>query len=498
MRPIDETIKPYVCAGFSGIYVRSAEPEEAAREITRLCCKEGWEVATWDLAQGLRWPLKDNEGSAGPVQPDPLVPVKAFAGLEGNGPRLVLLHNYHRFLDNVQVMQHLLNALVQGKGSQKFYVILSPVLQLPAELEKAFVLLDHRLPDAAALSHLANAIRELPPNEPVAPEIVLAAKGLTRREAEDAFALSLYEHDAILPEVVWGIKTQAVAKKGHLEVYRGKEGFASLGGLQGLKDFSKALLRAGQEERARGLLLLGPSGTGKSAFAKALGNEVGRPTLLLDLGRVHHKHVGQSEENIREALEMADAMSPCVLMIDEGEKGLSGAGSDGDGGVSSRILGTLLTWLNDHESEVVTLITTNNIQKLPPEFSRAERFDAVFFIDLPTRDERTSIWKMYKDLYQLTDSAFPMGTQEPLDDEGYTGAEVKSCCRLARMLGKTIKEAAEHVVPVSVSAAEQLASLRQWASGRCLSAATGGKYQLPARAKVREVASSRKVERRQK
>src|SRR5262249_47547253 len=157
----------------------------------------------------------------------------------------------------------------------------------------------------------------------------------------------------------------------------------------------------------------------------ALGNETGRPTLLLDVGALLGSLVGQSEANLRQALRVADAMSPCVLFVDEVEKALSGVGGTGDSGVSTRLFGALLTWLSDHTSDVFFLGTSNDISKLPPEFARAERFDGVFFLDLPTAAEKDLIWAMYRAQYST-----PEGQARP-DDTSWTGAEVKSCCRLA-------------------------------------------------------------------
>ncbi len=157
---------------------------------------------------------------------------------------------------------------------------------------------------------------------------------------------------------------------------------------------------------ARGLLLLGVPGTGKSAFAKALGKETGRPTLCLDIAALMGSLVGQTESNIRQALQTADAMAPAILFIDELEKGLAGAasGGRGDSGVSSRLFGTLLTWLNDHESNIFTIATCNDIKQLPPEFSRAERFDAIMFLDLPGKAERASIWAICRSEYAIDDN----------------------------------------------------------------------------------------------
>ncbi len=218
------------------------------------------------------------------------------------------------------------------------------------------------------------------------------------------------------------------------------------------------------------MLLLGVPGTGKSAFAKSLGNETGRPTLTLDVGALYGSLVGATEQNVRQALRIVDAMSPAILFIDELEKALSGVGGNGDSGVSTRIFGTLLTWMADHESDVFVVATANDISKLPPELTRAERLDGIFFLDLPGPLERQTIWEMYLSSYGL-----PAKQPRPADD-GWTGAEVRSCCRLATLLGVTLVEAAQNVVPVSRTASEAVERLRTWATGRCLAADRTGIY----------------------
>ena len=182
--------------------------------------------------------------------------------------------------------------------------------------------------------------------------------------------------------------------------------------------------------------------------------------------------VGQSESNVRQALRLADAMAPCVLMVDEVEKGLAGASSSGqtDSGVTARVFGSLLTWLNDHESDVFFIGTCNQIEKLPPEFARAERFDGVFFVDLPGREQKDAIWGIYQQHYGLD------AKQARPDDTQWTGAEIKSCCRLAALLDVPLVQSAQNVVPVAVTAGDKIEGLRQWASGRCLSADRAGVY----------------------
>jgi len=163
-------------------------------------------------------------------------------------------------------------------------------------------------------------------------------------------------------------------------------------------------------------------------------------------------------------------------MIDEIEKAFSGVGSggSGDGGVSTRMFGTLLTWLNDHTSDVFVVCTANDVAKLPPEFSRAERFDGVFFVDLPGRLQKDAIWAMYREKFAIdTDEKLP-------SDDQWTGAEIRSCCRLSALLDVPLSQASQNVVPVAVTSAESVDRLRKWASGRCLDAELGGVYHAQA------------------
>ena len=196
--------------------------------------------------------------------------------------------------------------------------------------------------------------------------------------------------------------------------------------------------------------------------------------LILDVGTLMGSLVGQTEERTRQALQIIDAMAPCVAMIDEVEKASAGVANSGqtDSGVSARLFGTFLTWLNDHESDVFVVCTANDVSKLPPEFSRAERFDGMFFLDFPEPEQKQAIWELYLQLFELDArpeaaqrrAAGPVPRSEP-------AAAWRRCwtCRLV--------QAAQNVVPVAVTAAESVERLRTWASGRCLDADRGGIYQ---------------------
>ncbi|HEY7423450.1 MAG TPA: AAA family ATPase, partial [Gemmataceae bacterium] len=375
---------------------------------------------------------------------------------------------------NPEVMQTTFGQLVAGKQQRTFLVVLSPLVQVPLELEKLFVVIEHPLPDREQLQCIARELTSDSPDDMPQDDnlqrVLDAAAGLTRYEAEGAFALSLTRHNAIRPDAIWELKAQTLRKNNLLTLHRGGESFDSLGGLSNLKEFCRRALRPGRSVKPRGILLLGVPGSGKSAFAKALGNETGRPTLLLDLGSLMGSLVGQTESNLRQALKIADAMSPCILFVDELEKALAGIGSNGDSGVSTRMFGTVLTWLSDHTSDVFFVGTSNDISRLPPEFARAERFDALYFLDLPVGTEKDLIWQMYRQQFGIPES------QARPDDTSWTGAEIKSCCRLAALLDVPLTQAAHHVVPVAVTAAEQVERLRSWASGRCLNASAPGIY----------------------
>jgi hypothetical protein len=472
----------YIAAAFTGLWVQSHEHLDALREIARLCRERHWSLAVWDVERGLQVAGRsegDQGESSNPTlhgAADPLAAIRALGSLAAkDSSALLVLPNFHRLLQSAEIVQALAHQIQAGKNSRTFIIILSPVVQIPVELEKMFQVLEHDLPDRAQLEQIARGIAtepgELPQGDDLQ-KLLEAAAGLTRLEAEGAFALSVVRESRLALRTVWELKAQMVRRNGLLTLHRGQETFADLGGLDSLKRFcTRALTRGTGPARPRGVLLLSPPGCGKSAFCKALGNELGRPTLILDVGALLGSLVGQTEANIRQALRLADAMAPCILMIDEVEKALAGASAGGqtDSGVSARLFGTFLTWLSDHTSEVFVVCTANDISRLPPEFGRAERFDGLFFLDVPGPAAKAAIWPIHFRRYGLTD------TQRP-EDRDWTGAEIASCCRLAALLDLPLREAARHVVPVAVTAAEGVERLRAWAAGRCLDAERPGIY----------------------
>jgi hypothetical protein len=426
---LTERLSEYVRACFSGIWIQSHEHHDAILEMTQLCQEEGWRMATWNFASGLSAGGESLTTEAN----DPLAAIRAAGAIADNdGTTILVLENFHRFLQSPEIIQSIAQQVLLGKQTRTILVVLAPVVQIPVELEKLFVVVEHELPDRDQLTQIAQAIateaEEFPSGDSL-DRVLDAASGLTRFEAENAFALSLVREGRLTAETLWSQKSQMLTKSGLLQLYRGDDDFSKLGGLSALKSFTKRALlqpsRTNPLKRPRGVMLLSPPGCGKSHFCKALGKETGRPVLQMDIGSLMGSLVGQSEERTRSALRIVDAMAPCVLMIDEVEKAFSGAGGSGanDSGVSARMFGTFLQWLNDHTSDVFVVCTSNDSSRLPPEFSRSERFDGVFFLDLPDRKEKDAIWSMYLTLFELdTDQKKPT-------DESWTGAEIRACCR---------------------------------------------------------------------
>ncbi|MBF0202027.1 MAG: AAA family ATPase [Desulfamplus sp.] len=453
------TIEQYSRAGYPIIWILANEP---SRVVTGTSSQK---KVIWDSVRGLSLDLIHYEDA------DPIAVIEITSKLQET---VIFLENYHHYLENPTVIQSIVNAVPLLKSNGSTLVILSPVLAVPPELSTIVRVLDQELPSHEEYSLCLDEV--LP--EGVTPmgkddeeRIVQAGSGMTLASFEDAVALSLVTNGKASPELIWNEKADMIRKSG-AEIYRGTERFSDIGGLDGLKQFCLRSLTSGRKG-ARGSLLLGVPGTGKSLFAKALGNEVGRCTVGLDLGRMFSSLVGETERNIRETLKVVDKLEPSILFVDEIEKGLSGIQSSGrtDGGTGSRMFGTLLTWLNDHTSDTYIVATCNNVDEIPPEFLRQERWDGIFFVDIPGFEERETIWNLYKQKYELNEA-------HPESCSGFTGAEIKSACRLAHIQGISLAESVKMTIPLLTSAGDRVEEIRKKASGKCLSASSGEIYRL--------------------
>jgi hypothetical protein len=478
---LSQRLVEYISAAFTGLWIQSHEHQDALAEITQMCRHENWRLCIWDIEKGLQIPGATNGQAAQNGSPDPLAAIRSVNALAmDDSSALLVLVNFHRLLQSAEIVQALAQQVTAGKQNRCFILVLSPIVNLPVELEKLFVVLEHDLPGRDQLEAIARGIAteegELPDGDDLG-RVLDAAAGLTRYEAEGAFSLSLVRNRRIEPSAIWELKSQTLKKSGVLTLHRGGDRFTDLGGLDGIKDFCLRALRPDRPAnvKPRGAILLGVPGSGKTKFACALGNETGRPTLILDPRGLYGSLLGQTEQNLRHALRVADAIGG-ILYVDEIRDALAGGESSGrtDGGVTAGVLGTLQTWLARDTRDVFFIGSCNSFQGLPPQFTRAGRFNATFFFDYPDERQRAKIWPIYLQMFGLD-------PQQPRPQDHYwTGAEIRQCCENAALLGLPLVEAAKYVIPVSVSGAEENDKLRQWANGRCLSADVPGIYQYRA------------------
>jgi hypothetical protein len=455
-------ITDYLKAGYPALLVRTHEPE---RFIGAACQQaNGRTTCQWDVVRGYR--QMGNGAEWQECDPFDLPNVAA----KGTEKAVWFLRNFHFWLNEPPVIQAIQNNLPIYKTKGITLVIVSPDARLPLELEREVVMLDFPLPTREELKTILGGLVESTGVEPEDEAAVLdAAQGLTWEESENAMALALVRQKQFDPHTICTLKAQMVEKSAALQFSQFTETFATLGGLENLKEWTLNRFKNRKTGLPfRGILLLGVPGTGKSHFAKALGNEVGWPVLSLDMGRVFGSLVGESEAKMREALKVVDAMAPCVLFIDEIEKGLAGVGgSSTDGGTTQRVGGTFLQWLNDHTSQVFVIATSNDYSKLPPEYTRMGRWDCLFFVDNPGRQEQLAILDIYTRQFMDT----PLGNFGKTPDlDGYSGAEIRQVAIEAAYNGGDLEAAARFVIPISKSQKQQMDALREWARARTIPA----------------------------
>jgi len=450
-------------AGFPALWVMTQEPPRAMAELSTIARKGGYQTFSWDCQAGVK-----EVGNGNGISRPEVDSIGAIQYLKSQGTKSVLfLANFHKFIKGIDHCQEIVNRSEEYKANGKCLIVLSNSSEIPPEVEKIFTVLRFDLPNRETLFNvlkfMAESSKKALPDDAAIEILLESGKGLTAWEFENAIALSLVTKKAFDPLIILEQKKQLVKKNSSLILEDSDETLENLGGMDILKDFC---LRVAKSPLSKGVLLLGTPGTGKSHFSKGLGKALGVPTAALDFGRMFGSLVGESEERIRGALDVVDSFSPCVLRIDEIEKGLSGIKSSGstDGGTGSRVFGTFLNWLQDHKSRVFVTATCNDIQSMPPEFLRAERWDAIFFVDLPTAKERETIFDMYKTLYRVEGN--------PPNMDGWSGAEIKSLCRIAAMMKAPLEESAKYIMPLSISMGERVETLREWAASRTIPAST--------------------------
>ena len=470
-------------ARYPVIYIPTREEERVEATIGQ-CAKALGERAVyiWDFVEG----YQGNPNDAGFGKRNPVQAIEFIEKLSPSEGAVFVLRDFHRFLEDVSVSRKLRNMAKTLKSQPKNIVILSPQITIPDDLSDVITVLEFPLPNALEIrqeiDRFLNALgQSLEPR--ILEELVQSCQGLTSDRIRRVLARSIALHNKLESEDVALIleeKRQSIRQTQILDFYPTREDITDIGGLDNLKDW---LVRRGGSfsERARqyglpypkGLMLVGVQGTGKSLSAKAIAHHWHLPLLRLDVGRLFGGLVGESESRTRQMVQLAEALAPCVLWIDEIDKAFAGADGRGDSGTSSRVFGTFITWMAEKTSPVFVVATANNIQSLPPELLRKGRFDEIFFVGLPSREERRSIFEVH--LSRLR----PQGLQNyALDRLAYetpdfSGAEIEQTLIEAMHIGFSqnrdfttddILEAASQMVPLARTAQEQIRSLQDWAA----------------------------------
>ncbi|MEM7725253.1 MAG: AAA family ATPase [Cyanobacteria bacterium P01_A01_bin.45] len=478
-----EEFKLLLRARYPLIYIPTYEEERLETAIREEAKNQGDRpVYIWDFVDGYHGNLNDqNFGRRNPLQALEFVE-KVHASAAG----VFVLRDYHRFLDDVAISRKLRNLSRLLKSQPKNIILLSPIIAIPDDLTEILTVVEFPLPNSeeikAEVERLSSATGNSL-NSKIIDELVRSCQGLSMERIRRVLARAIASHGELQPEdvdLVLEEKRQTIRQTQILDFIPATEQISDIGGLDNLKDW---LLRRGgafsQKARQyglphpRGLLLIGIQGTGKSLTAKAIAHNWHLPLLRLDVGRLFAGLVGESESRTRQMIQLAEALSPCILWIDEVDKAFSGLGSKGDGGTTSRVFGTFITWLAEKNSPVFVVATANDIQSLPPEILRKGRFDEIFFIGLPSQEERSAIFEVH--LSRLRPSNLRNYDIKRLAYEtpDFSGAEIEQTLIEAMHIGFSqnrdfttddILEAASQVVPLARTASEQIQKLQQWAA----------------------------------
>ena len=504
MEAIYSKIKDMLKAYYPVLYLTSYEYDRTKQKIEGIVNilrseNKNLRLFNWNCVDGLRLidgvtqsPVQNKDGEE-IIEPEETL--KYILNDRDSSKDIFVLEDFNNYIEEENVKFYIRSIAEKARHTNSHAIVLSAVYKLPVELEKYVTVLNIPLPDRGDMEKTLGVVErqcKINLTLEMRNRMVDAALGMTSMEADLAFCLAAVKDDLGLnaPYTVSSEKEQIIKKSGILDYFPKNESLKDVGGMEILKDWlfkrQKAYEKKARDfglQEPKGLLLLGVPGCGKSLTAKSIASYWNMPLLRLDIGKVYQGLVGSSEDNIRKAIATAEAVAPCVLWIDEIEKGLNGVQSSGstDGGVTSRIFSTILTWMQEKTSPVFVVATANNINLLPPELLRKGRFDEIFFVDLPTVQERQNIFSIHLRKKGQDPSKFPMGILGK-KTEGFNGAEIEECIKEAmfaayvqnpdepKLEAAHIVEAIEKTVPLSTTMKEQITNLREWAKTRAKNA----------------------------
>ena len=463
------------------IYIPTNEEERAEKAIadaTEKVSKRN--VYIWDFVNG----YQENPNNAGFGKRNPLQALEFVTRMPSNAGGVFILRDFQRFLDDIAVSRELRNLAKTLKSQPKNIVIIAPQVNIPDELTEVITVVDFALPSTSEIkTEIERLISATGQNlsERLLDELVRAAKGLSSERIRRVLTRAIASNGRLEPddvELILEEKRQSIRQTQILDYYPATEQISDIGGLDNLKSW---LLRRGgafsEQARAyglpnpRGLLLVGIQGTGKSLTAKAIAHHWHLPLLRLDVGRLFAGLVGESESRTRQTIELAEALSPCILWIDEIDKGFAGLDGKGDSGTTSRVFGTFITWLAEKKTPVFVVATANNIRALPPEILRKGRFDEIFFVGLPSESERQAIFEVHLAKLRPHNLGNYDVKRLAYETPDFSGAEIEQTIIEAMHIGFSqnrdfttddILEAASQIVPLAKTAQEQIEFLQKW------------------------------------
>lgn len=501
-------------ARYPYIYIPTWEEDRVVKMINSAAndtnlFKDKRKVYVWSQTKGFK--SIEESFTKNNIQYDPSAALNAIANSKEDA--IFVLKDFHNFFgannrpgDNniIRKLRDLIPYLRSDSENLKTVVFVSPVLNIPNDLQKDISILEFPLPTkeelAKILDNLINVNSSRLENNLTVEEkdkLIKAALGLTFQEAENAFARAMVELKGINIDalnIILDEKNQVIKKTGILEFIKSDLDINDVGGLENLKSWlmkrNKSWLDNAKKYNIptpKGILITGVPGCGKSLTAKATSAMWKLPLLKLDIGKIFSGLVGSSEENIRKAIATAEAVAPSILWVDEIEKGLAGANNgSGDGGTSTRVFGTFLTWMQEKTAPVFVIATANNISNLPPELLRKGRFDEIFFVDLPTKREREKIFELHlKKRLTGVDIIGELKLNEDLYSklaeisEGFVGAEIEEVIIAALyeaffenrdLTENDLIKCIKNTVPLCITQKEQIKALREWANVRAVAA----------------------------
>jgi SpoVK/Ycf46/Vps4 family AAA+-type ATPase len=472
------------------IYISTNE-EERIEYLIKYCAKKyvARTYYSWDFVDG----YQGNPNDKGFAARNPLEALDLIDKLTPETASLFVLKDYDNFLKDFSVVRKLKNLSRSLKTQPKNIIIVSSEINIPDSLKEFVTLLEFPLPSYSEILEELNRLlsslqQEIDPT--TLNNIATACQGLSleriRRVLSKVIAKN-GEIDDSSPPLILQEKKQIIQQTQLLEFCLNDKNLDDLGGLDIFKQWLQLRDQAFSQEAIKyglpypkGLLLVGVQGTGKSVAAKIIAHEWQLPLLRLDFGRLFASLIGQSEQRVRKMIEIAEALSPCVLWVDEIDKAFAGAQSSGDSGTTSRVLATFITWLSEKTSPVFVVSTANNIELIPPEILRKGRFDEMFFLNLPTREEREAIFEVHLKKYRpdsIKNFQIPLLGQ--LSKE-FSGAEIEQVVIDAMRLGfnedrefnnEDILVSIQNCVPLARTRSKELDQLKSWAeSGNVISA----------------------------